>query len=94
MAGVLASDDQMAVEVHAYADPATGTGDAVLGYLPNPPTRDGPYVDSRWSEPVPLDQAGRWPRWSAYALAREFDGVHKWRGKRARRWAIAVPGAE
>jgi len=90
---VLTSDDQLAVEVHAYADPTAGAGDALLGYLPDPPTRDGqgPYEPGdRWHEPAPVDRAGRWPRDEANRLAGEFDGVHKWRGKRARRWAIAV----
>jgi hypothetical protein len=79
-------DVQLAVEVHTYADPEAATGDAVLGYLPDPPKRSG-----RFHDPVPLDQAGRWPRSEANLLAGEYDGVHKWRGKRARRWAIAVP---
>lgn len=77
--------DQLAVAVHAYADPETAIGDAVLGYLPDPPQRAG-----RFRDPVEPELAGRWPRAEAHRLAAEYDGVHKWRGKRARRWAIAV----
>ena len=73
------------VAVHAWADPEAATGDRVLGYLPDPPQRAG-----RFRDPVELELAGRWPRDRAYGLAGEYDGVHKWRGKRARRWAIAV----
>jgi hypothetical protein len=89
-------DDELLLEVHAYAEPATGTGDVLVGYVPDPATRDGegPYTGSRWHLPVPVERAGRWPRAEALQLMAEYNRVHKWRQKSARRWCRTVePGA-